>query len=348
MRRAPRLGLLALVGLLAAGLASTLFAPRARAAPEQVYLALGDSIAAGLVTSLPSSRGYPWLVRDLIERANAADGEAAPVTLINRAVPGETVQSFLDGEQLRQATADIQAAQARGAEVRVVTITLGGNDLLRLSGLGTAERQAGLEAFSSDYPALLAAVRAALGSATPEIVVTTYYDLSEGDPSLEGSDAWWVAQFNQVIRQSADAAGAKVADLEPAFRGHIGDWTWHPTDVHPNNAGHAEIARLVWQALGFDTAPPVVTIERPGSGTLARRTPTIYVTADDNIGVTAVRLSVDGEYVSDLLYVPARQAFIGVWDGRDAPGPTVTFVVEASDLAGHTTTAEVTASLPGQ
>ena len=331
-----------LVGLPFAGL------PAAGAAPEQVYLALGDSIAAGLVTSLPRDRGFAWLVRDLIERSNTAAGTPATVTLDNLAVPGETTSSFVSGGQLQRAQREIAAIKARGGVLRAVTVTLGGNDLLNLAGASQSARQAGLDRFKTDYPVALDAVRAALEDQKPDIVVTTYYDLSEGDPNQQGSDAWWVAQFNAVIRQAAAADGARVADLEPAFRGHITEWTWYPSDVHPNNAGQAEIARLVWQALGYDQKPPTVTIERPSAGAQDRRVLTVRAKASDDIGVTRVELLVGGKAAGDLLYVPSQGAYLGVWDGRSAATSATTLTVRASDLAGHQTTADVTVTLPAQ
>lgn len=348
MRRARSSLLVAL--LLATALAPLVAgtAPRVAAQPslpEQVYLALGDSIAAGLVTTLPRVRGYPWLVRDLMEKHFAGEGAPA-VTLINRAVPGETTTSFLTGDQLRQARADIEEARARGAQVRAVTLTLGGNDILRLAGSDEATRRAALDQFRATFPAALAAIREALGETQADIVVTTYYDLTEGDPAQQGSDAWWVAQFNEVIRQSASAEGARVADIEPAFRGHVREWTWFPSDVHANNAGHAEIARLVWQALGYDQEPPTVTIERPAPGLLGRRTPTVRVHADDAVGVTRVELLVDGAYVQDLRYIPAQNAYLGVWDARGWSGISAMLTVRATDLAGNQTSTDVEVALP--
>ena len=341
---------LAVCGVLAALLIGLPFAglPAASAAPEQVYLALGDSIAAGLVTSLPRDRGFAWLVRDLIERSDTAAGTPATVTLDNLAVPGETTTSFLNGDQLKRAQSDIAAIKARGGVLRTITVTLGGNDLLNLAGASQAARQAGLDSFKTDYPAALGAIKAALGDQKPDLVVTTYYDLSEGDPTQQGSDAWWVSQFNQVIRQTAAADGAKVADLEPAFRGHIAAWTWYPSDVHPNNAGQAEIAQLVWRALGYDQRPPTVTIERPSAGAQDRRVLTVRVKASDDIGVTQVELLVNGTSAGDLLYVPSQGAYIGVWDGRSTTASSATLTVRASDLAGHQTTADVSVTLPAQ
>jgi lysophospholipase L1-like esterase len=331
-----------LAGLPIAGL------PPASAAPEQVYLALGDSIAAGLLTSLPSVRGFPWLVRNLVQKSNTAAGQPATVTLDDLAVPGETTASFLNGGQLPRAREAIASATASGSVLRVVTLTLGGNDLLNLSGASQAAKQAGLAQFKTNYPEALGAIKAALGSQKPDIVVTTYYDLSEGDPTQQGADAWWVDQFDQVIRQTAAADGAKVADLETAFRGHIAQWTWYPADVHPNNAGHREIAKLVWQALGYDHQPPAVTIERPSAGTQDRRILTVRVKATDDIGVTGVQLLADGKVAGDLLYVPSQGAYLGVWNGSSAPSTSATLTVQASDLAGHQTTASVTVTLPAQ
>jgi len=176
--------------------------------------------------------------------------------------------------------------------------------------------------------------------------VTTYYDLSGSDPAQQGSDAWWVAQFNDIIRSTAQADGLKVADLERDFRGHITDWTWYPTDVHPNNAGHAEIARLVWAAAGLDGVPPVVTVVKPAAGELPREMPTIAVTASDNVDVTSVELWVNDTKVSSLIYEPSLKQYVGVWDSGSVTDTQATLSIRATDLAGHTTTATVDVTKP--
>jgi len=319
----------------------------ATAAPEQVYLALGDSIAAGLITTLPSSRGYPWLIQNLMQQLNTGNGQPSPVTLEDLAVPGETATSFLKpGGQLDKAKQAISDIQANGADLRLLTVTLGGNDILDLQAADLTARQQGLAAFKTDFPAALSAIKSALGSLKPVIVVTTYYDPSGGDPTQQGSDAWWVAQFNDVIKTTAQQDGAKVADLAPAFQGHIDDWTWEPADVHPNNDGHAEIAKLIWQQTGFDTSAPKVTIERPAAGKLSRDIPTILAKATDNVGVTGVQLLVNDSVVSDMIYEPSLDAYAMVWDGTASSGKQVKLSVQASDLAGNQTSATVTVTLP--
>jgi lysophospholipase L1-like esterase len=316
------------------------------AASDQEYIALGDSIAAGQITSLPSARGYPALVTKQLQTLASTEGSPGRVRLADLAVPGETAETFVTNGQLDAFKNEIASVKSQGTELRLITITLGGNDLLNLANVGTADRQAGLDRFKTQYPAAINDVRQTLGDLKPVIVVTTYYDLSGSDPARQGSDAWWVAQFNDVIRSTAQADGLKVADLEQDFRGHIMDWTWFPTDEHPNNAGHAEIARLVWAAAGLDQEPPTVRIDKPDAGQLSRDIPTIAVTAHDNVGVTGVDLWVDDTHVTSLIYVPSRQQYIGVWDSRTASSEKTTLSIRVTDLAGHTTTATVDVTRP--
>ena len=317
------------------------------AASQHEYIALGDSIAAGQVTSLPRERGYAALVSNLLQKFDASGPSPAGLKSVNLAVAGETDESFLANGQLANFQNEVSQVKSEGADLQLVTITLGGNDILQLQNQGNADRQAGLERFRSSYPAAITAVKQALGDLKPTVVVTTYYDLTAGDPQVQNSDAWWVAQFNDVIKNTAQQNGLKVADVETAFRGHIKDYTWYPLDVHANNEGHAEIAKLVWQAAGFDQSPPDVTIVKPAAGQLSRKIPTISAKVTDNVGVTGVDLWVNGQQVSSLIYEPDLDQYVGIWDGSQSSGGQITLSVKASDLAGHVTSADVTVALPG-
>ncbi|GBD16448.1 hypothetical protein HRbin26_01346 [bacterium HR26] len=331
-RWAATLTSLALVAL--AGLPAAAIRP-VSAAPEPVCLALGDSISAGIGTTLPRKRAYPRLVCDLLAQVTNRS-----TRLIDLAVPGETTRSFLQGDQLARLRDEVARIRSQQAEIRAVMLSLGGNDLLELLDASPEERQAGLDRFRQDYPAALAAVREAVGQEAP-IVATTVYDLTEGDPSAERTDAWWVAQFNAVIREAASLYGAGLADLEAAFRGHIAEWTWYPGDVHPTNEGHEEIARLVWQAFGIDTEAPSVQIERPQAGTLPRRFATIRVQATDNVGVERVELLAGDRPPIELRYLPEQQVWVALWDSAGAAGQT-TLTIRAFDLAGHVGESQVT------
>jgi lysophospholipase L1-like esterase len=307
----------------------------ASAAAEPVCLALGDSLSVGLGATLPRKRAYPRLVCNLLARATGR-----PARLVTLALPGETTQSFLQGDQLTRLRDELARLRSQQAEIRAVMLSLGGNDLLELRDVSPEERQLGLDRFRQEYPAALATLRALLGP-DPPLVVTTVYDLSEGNPTAVRTDAWWVAEFNAVVRQAASQEGARVADLEAAFRGHVGEWTWYPADVHPTNAGHEQIARLVWRALGVDIVPPRVEIEQPVAGQLPRRFATLRVRATDNVGVERVELEAGDRPPVELRYHPEQGVWLALWDSAGAPGE-VTLSIRAYDVAGHVGIARVT------
>ncbi len=328
--------LLVTLVVLAAGLPAV--GRPARSAGSPVYVALGDSIAAGIGSSLPRERGYTALVHDLIARATGREAE-----LRNLAVPGETAGSFRDGGQLGRFRDLIDRLGQSGVEVAAVTVSLGGNEMLRVSGGGATERQLALDDFQAAYPAALSEVRAAVGPDVP-LVVTNYYDLSAGDPSVVESDAWWVSRFNEVISSVAAASGASVADVARAFDGRIDTFTLAPYDVHPTNAGHRAIALAVWRALAIDTAPPA--IDAPATLDATRDTPTLRFSTRDDTGIDGVRAEAAGATVVGP-FPAGTDEWVALVDVTRSEG-TVTVTIQATDAAGNTATREVRVNPPDQ
>jgi lysophospholipase L1-like esterase len=250
--------------------------------PTPVYLALGDSYAAGVGASdfvAPRSTRLGYVTRFAEFLRGAAHGGLR--TTVNLTVPGETTASFLaPGGQWAAAQAAIADPTT---DVRVVTLTLGGNDLLSVLGpgqpceAGVADPQspacrtavqAALTAFPAKYSAVLAELYRALAAedAAPEqVIVTTYPNPFSGAPDLAFAAAVDAALLGQDLTITCGALteplnaglndlvaclgrqfGATVADVYPAFAGkgptltHIKD-----LDVHPNNAGYAQIATAV-------------------------------------------------------------------------------------------------------
>src|SRR5690242_20571523 len=62
--------------------------------PGDVYLALGDSVAAGIGASRPAERGYAALVWTDLQRL-----VGRRVAMQDLAVPGETTSSMINGGQ---------------------------------------------------------------------------------------------------------------------------------------------------------------------------------------------------------------------------------------------------------
>lgn len=219
------------------------------------YVALGDSYAAGVgapayldATCLRSTGGYPSLL--------AAADSLSPFTF--NACSGAT-------------TADLLANQLTGLDktTKVVTVTIGGNDLGFSSGLGTcmqgtdadcATVVAAAETFARQtLPGRLDTVYAAVKKAAPRaaVVVTGYahfFETSATDcaavppASLTKRVALneAVDVLDATIKQRATRAGARFADVRGAFASHglCGDDPWlHGLDAtafHPNADGYRE------------------------------------------------------------------------------------------------------------
>jgi acyl-CoA thioesterase I len=295
-----------------------------------LYIALGDSVAAGIGSSLPRVRSYPAVLAQM-----SRDAGSPPLLLENLAVPGETASTFRSGGQLerfrevvRMPTGEISAD--------LITVTLGGNEMLAGRNADSNERQEYLDVFTVEFPAALGDIRAEVGPDVP-IIVTTYYDLIEGNPSVVGSDSWWIAQFNAVIEASADDHGATVVDIASIFRDNIRTFTYYPFDVHPTNAGHRAIAQAIWSQLGRDTDAPSIEVLSPIEVT--RATPTI-------------RFSVSGAGISETIALDVEGArMIGPFKlGNGTYAVLLDFAMSgeahlsivAADDAGNATSVDIT------
>ena len=311
-----------------------LLAPQpSRAQTPGIYISAGDSIAAGIGASLPRERGNGALVAGWLE---ALTGATVPFE--NLAVPGETAASFISGGQLQRLRDTVTRANTAEIPVLAVTLSLGGNELLGLEADGLADRQAGLDDFRRRYDEAVAAIREAVGDDTP-IIVLTYYNLTGGDPGIQFSDAWWIEQFNETIRSVAATHAASLADLPDRFAGRIDQLTHYPFDVHPSNAGHAEIARAIWSSIALDTESPTVTIESNLDAT--RSTPTVRFMVADNVGVRAVTIESE-EVAFHGPFETAAGEYAVLLDVEAGETTEVALTIEISDDAGNVTTEDVT------
>ena len=297
-----------------------------------LYLALGDSIAAGIGASDPTRRGYPAVVLDYLKRQLGQ-----PVVARVLAVPNETTASLLSDGQLDAARQELAAAAAAGQTPRLITLTVGANDLLN-AGTAATERDRALVVVRTNLDRLLAALRADLdrhGHSNVVVVVTTVYDPTGSDPRVHGTDGWWIARLNRVIAEVAERERAVVADLAGWIVESEPLMTHAPYDLHPTNAGHVAIAGAVFAASGLDREPPAVHLLRPTAGPLSRLVTTIAADVSDRVGVASVRLLVDGVDVGELPYVPALGQYATLWDSRSVPPGPHRITVRAIDVAAN-------------
>jgi lysophospholipase L1-like esterase len=258
-----------------------------QAAPPSpaTYLALGDSVAFGTGATDPATQGYVPLLAAELQGKGCGKGKAVGcrVEVVNLAVNGATTTTLL-GTQLQPALDLIAARQATRTpvdDVRLITITIGGNDVVNpvvaacLYGLADCATTANatIQQMSSNYARILRALREAAGPDTT-IAVTTYYNavanpgcplrrdprisprllpliVPLGQAVLEGGalpDGRVIdAGFNDAIRQQAAAYGAVVVDtaevVDPVSE-------TQPDCLHPNSAGYADIADQLADAVG--------------------------------------------------------------------------------------------------
>ncbi|WP_119068485.1 SGNH/GDSL hydrolase family protein [Rubrobacter indicoceani] len=203
------------------------------------YISLGDSLAVGVGSSDPDELGYAPLYREALSREAGAE-----VTLVQLGISGETSASFIGGypDSPSQLGDAVEALRSNpGARV---TLSLGGNDLIR-AGETAAERSAAL----SDYAANLDYILTTLAGASdpaPEVSVLAVYNPAPGAPTGE-----WVERLNREIRAIASGNGATVAAGDRAFEGNEEEYARYaryPGDIHPTDAGHAALARAFERA----------------------------------------------------------------------------------------------------
>jgi lysophospholipase L1-like esterase len=156
--------------------------------------------------------------------------------LSNAGVPGVTSRQLLDH----------QVPQAIGAfRPTVITLTVGGNDLLRI--LKGADAGQVLSEFQTNFTLILQNLRTALPNA--RIVVSNLYTI----PQIPGADQV-VPIFNQIVTGVASAFNVPVADVYSAFHGRHGLLLIErpgaaPDEVHPTNAGYRVMAQAFEAAI---------------------------------------------------------------------------------------------------
>ncbi len=113
-------------------------------------------------------------------------------------------------------------------------------------------------------------------------------------------------------------------DMERTIRARAydaaGNWAYSPT-----------IWVTVQNSAPPDTQPPTVAVTSPSPGAVVQGTISLAATASDNVGVTRVRLRLDGSTLAELTAPPYQIA----WDSNTVPNGTHVLDTEAEDAAGN-------------
>lgn len=205
------------------------------------YASLGDSLAAGVGASAPSETSYSALYHEALEERTSREVEYRQLGL-----SGETARTFIGGypegdSQLVRAEEFLE--RHPGARV---TLSLGGNDLLRARGDSERQKREAIADYGGDLGFILATLNAA-SEPPPSITVLTLYN-----PEPGALNERWVRTMNEKIRATASEHGASVAESERAFKGptqeYLRRYESGARDIHPSDRGYEALARTLVQA----------------------------------------------------------------------------------------------------
>lgn len=234
--------------------------PAERSPSQPVYLALGDSVAAG-VGAQPGG-GYVPLLRDTLREdftcmpGTTGNVGCSQLSLVDLSKGGATTTSLL-ATQLPPALTLLedrnQDANPRN-DVTVITLTIGGNDVFSpvigacVFGAGDCMTtvQAVLGSYAVNLDLILSQLRAAAGPQTT-IVTTAYYNpLPACQLAASASLADLVLEspwgLNAITEQTSARYGAEVADAYGQLT--LDDYVGGSDCLHPDDSGHAKLAAI--------------------------------------------------------------------------------------------------------
>jgi lysophospholipase L1-like esterase len=228
---------------------------------KPTYLALGDSYATGVGASSETD-GYVPLFFSFLE-----DSKAESFSLRNLAVDEETTASMIAKGQFGMALAELRFRNQDNNpknDVFVLTIDIGGNDVLDLAGEGqpcappasatdaacTSAVTRALEAMSQNLTAILRSLRVAAGPDVRILVLDYFNPYSGTGKPLEKAGDLVLPLLNKEISDVAATPGidADVVQTFAAFEGKGDELTnlnGPEGDFHPNDQGYRVLTDLV-------------------------------------------------------------------------------------------------------
>lgn len=209
---------------------------------EITYIAIGDSLTAGLGSSEENYlriHGFvPQFTKYLREKNN--------VTVENYGIPGLSSTGLL-----ALLNAD-EALQNRLRTAGVISVSIGGNDFLQtIRSVPESEDEAALnlrmEILKRTYQETYKLLRELNPDATI-ILLGLYNPYPEGHELTE-LGAKYAPLFNGFIEEYREESNTLVIDPYGAFEGKALEWTHiSEEDIHPNDKGYSEIVRLMKNA----------------------------------------------------------------------------------------------------
>ena len=239
----------------------------------QHYVALGDSMSIDLYPSLDLRSRYQM---HLLEDVGAATLLHCNADWLWPAFQGLDLRSLCPGIRHSNLTMDgattagvleyqLPAMPKSDGGPALITLTVGGNDLLRMmfddAKQGRRELPLLIERLRRIVDGILASYDDAL------LLVGTVYDPSDGQMHLGDGvvlpDGFaWLTEYNDAVRRLAERERCRVADIHRHFFGHglateasAERWYWEVSIIEPGALGASEVRRVWLDCLGVRSAP---------------------------------------------------------------------------------------------
>jgi lysophospholipase L1-like esterase len=263
---------------------SASFSVQAAVKIPAVYVALGDSLAAGQTPDSKIDAGYADLIAQELSRHQ-------PVAFYTKqlAFPGFTTEDVLErvkSEEAKQAL----------ASANIITVSAGANDLLRLIQSNPEEGALAFQQIQVDFALNEARINmeellAELKKRAPgaDVYVMGYYfAYPHVRESQKEGTAKQLDRLNEILKRSANKAGAAFVPVDKAFGEDATDKVPNPGDVHPNFKGYQAMANAFlnkyqkgWKVeggelpkanpLSFEELQKAQQAERPKTGRTSAR-----------------------------------------------------------------------------
>ena len=225
------------------------------------YVALGDSISIDVYAGGPGRGGASLLARNRDEDFPEWRGSELGLPFHLLATDGGTTATLLDVQLPRLVRSGVRPS--------VVTLTIGGNDVLGSYG-DTRAALATVAVVGARVSTALERIGEVLAPGG-RVVVGTVYDPSDGigDTTSVGLPPWpdvvaVLGELNETLRAVAGEHGAAVAEIHQRFLGHglaVGDpgqgdprpadrRLWYCNVIEPNAWGADAVRAAFWDALG--------------------------------------------------------------------------------------------------
>ncbi|HSJ37972.1 MAG TPA: GDSL-type esterase/lipase family protein [Planococcus sp. (in: firmicutes)] len=203
-----------------------------------VYIALGDSLAAGQTPESQIDTGYADLIAQEL-------GRNQPVAMFSKdlAFPGFTTGDVL--ERVKE-----EEAQELLATANIITLSAGANDLLRLVQANPADGSLQFQRIQTDF-ALNGArqnisdILKELNDAAPDAdiyVMGYYFAYPHARESQKEGIAEQLKILNEILKNESEKADAIFVPVDEAFGEDATSKVPNPDDVHPNIEGYQAMA----------------------------------------------------------------------------------------------------------